>query len=219
MVGAVGGAEAGGEKGPDARRRGRGSPRRTFRTLRACRALADVADGPLSPSAGRVSEAPPARPRPRPPGRRAAASGSRARRRASSRPALHPSRRGQPPVRDDPGRREGAALVVGREPDPQVPVFLAQGEASEEPRPHEVAPAPEHRRDPHARPAAHRLVQLARGARPSALEVPPRLAAGPQTPHTGGRAGLRCLPSPRLHTPITTGSPRAEVHRSARQGK
>ena len=41
-------------------------------------------------------------------------------------------------MRDNPGRRESAALVLGREPDPQVPVFLAQREASEEPRAHEA---------------------------------------------------------------------------------
>src|SRR6185503_270432 len=96
-----------------------------------------------------------------------------------------------------------------REPDPQVPVFLAQGEASEEPRPHEIAPAPEHGSDLHARPATHRLVQLARDARPSALETPPGLATGPQAAHTGGRSRLRRPPPSKLppgHEAITSGS-------------
>ena len=43
-----GAAGAGGEKGPDARRRGPRCPRRTLCTLRACAALANEADGPLS---------------------------------------------------------------------------------------------------------------------------------------------------------------------------
>src|SRR2546425_6046558 len=88
---------------------------------------------------------------------------------------LDPSTTAEAPMRARAGGQR-SPLLVGPQPDPQVVLFLADGEAREERLAHEVAPAPEHRRDPHAGPAAERGVQTVGGAGPPSLERAARLA-------------------------------------------
>src|SRR3989442_1765911 len=85
------------------------------------------------------------------------------------------------PVRADGAIAECARLVLGGQADPQVPVLLAHGKAGEEPRAHEVAPAPEHGRDLHARPPRQGLVQVVGGPGPAPRERTPRPAPAAET--------------------------------------
>src|SRR2546425_1284804 len=82
-------------------------------------------------------------------------------------------------------------LLVGPQPDPEVVLFLANGEACEQRLAHEVAPAPEHRRDPHAGPAAELRVETAGSAGAPSLERAARLSsaakAADPTGHWSGR--------------------------------
>src|SRR5215471_18585922 len=75
---------------------------------------------------------------------------------------------------------DGPSLILSSEAHPEVGVLGPQGKAGEEPRPHEVAPAPEHGRDLHLRPRAEDFVEGAGRARPSARETPARAASASQ---------------------------------------
>src|SRR5438093_477032 len=68
-------------------------------------------------------------------------------------------------------------LLVRPQSDPQIVLLLTDGEAREQRLAHEVAPAPEHGRDPHAGPAAERGVETVGGAGSPALKRASSLAA------------------------------------------
>ena len=76
--------------------------------------------------------------------------------------ALDPAPAREPAVRADPGAGEGALLVRARQPHPEVVVLGPDRVAAEHVVAHEVAPPPEHRRDPRAVPLGDRVVEHAR---------------------------------------------------------
>ena len=172
--------------------------------------------GPYQRPRRRVSEAPPARPRPGPLDGLAGASGSRARCRAASRSCSPPT-----PSRPASGAeqpRSSRAHGAGRRAQVRNHRSLSFSRSGKHPKsrgPTKSAPAPEHGRDLHARPAAHRLVQLARGARPSALEAPPGLATRPRPrtrPGAPGSAVLRPGSFPAVTSQLPgLGPPRADA--------
>src|SRR5438477_1817140 len=83
---------------------------------------------------------------------------------------LDPALAGEPAMRPHAGLAQGAGLVLGAEVDPEVVVLRAQRKAGEQALADEVTPAPEHRRDAHAVPAAEGDVQRAGGAGAAAGE-------------------------------------------------
>src|SRR5258705_3059947 len=100
---------------------------------------------------------------------------------------LDPTLAREATVRTNARVGERAALIVGREPDPEIALLLADRKTREERVADEVAPAPEHRRDPDTGPAGDRLIQSLR--RPGA-------------PTLEGAAGLSSLaPAPETSYP------------------
>jgi hypothetical protein len=83
---------------------------------------------------------------------------------------------------------ERPSLVGRRQPDPQVAVLLAQGEAGEQALAGEVAPPPEHRGDAHALPGPQRAVERARRAGAAALERAAHPAAAAEGADASGAA-------------------------------
>jgi len=107
---------------------------------------------------------------------------------------LHPALAREAAVRAHARLAEGAGLVVRGQPDPQVPVLVAQRKAGEQPLADEVAPAAEHRRDPDAVPVAQGSVERAGGAGAAARERAPELAPVAETAHARrARGPLRIL--------------------------
>src|SRR6266511_2100658 len=86
----------------------------------------------------------------------------------------------QPQVRREGARVQRPPLVLPRETDPEIRVLGAKREAREEARAHEVAPAPEHGRDLHARPGAKDLVERAGRPRAALLEAAPGASPRPE---------------------------------------
>src|SRR5262244_1583982 len=104
-----------------------------------------------------------------------------------------PALSAHPRVRGEDAGVDGPSLILSSEAHPEVGVLRPQGKAGEEPRPHEVAPAPEHGRDLHLRPRAEDFVEGPGRARASARETPARAASASQPADpAGARYGQTC---------------------------
>src|SRR5262249_57911467 len=64
-----------------------------------------------------------------------------------------------PRMRGEDAGVDGPSLILPPETHPKIGVLGPEGKAGEEPRPHEVSPAPEHGRDLHLRPRAEDLIE------------------------------------------------------------
>src|SRR5215470_549092 len=91
-----------------------------------------------------------------------------------------PAPSAHPRVRGEGSGVDGPSLILSSEAYPEVGILGPQRKAGEEPRPHEVAPAPEHRCNLHLRPRAEDLVEGAGRTRASARETPARAASASQ---------------------------------------
>src|SRR5215470_9901650 len=108
--------------------------------------------------------------------------------------AHDPAPPAQPRMRREEARVDRPPLVFPREPEPEIRVLGAKREAREEALSHEVAPAPEHRRDLHSRPRADDLVERAGRARATPVEAPARASPRAQTAHPSRRRyGQTCV--------------------------
>ena len=89
---------------------------------------------------------------------------------------FHPAAPGEAAMWTHARVGQGPDLIVAREAQPEIVILLAHGKAREEIVADEVAPAPEHRRDPHVGPLADGLVQLLGRAGAAARQHPAGLS-------------------------------------------
>src|SRR5687767_1287803 len=90
---------------------------------------------------------------------------------------LDPTARGEAAMRAHAVLAEGTRLVGARQPDPQIAVLVAQRKTGEQPGADEIAPAAEHRRDPHAGPLTKRAIEARGGSGAATLQHAARLAS------------------------------------------